>query len=119
AVAVASPGQLCQSADLLMLCLADTAAVQEVVFGADGIAEHARPGQLLIDFSSLDPASTRTMAEELERCSGMRWVDAPVSGGTPGAQAGTLAIMAGGRAEDIERVRPVLMHIGQRLTRMG
>src|SRR5690606_16118974 len=85
AVAVASPGQLCQSADLLMLCLADTAAVQEVVFGAGGIAEHARPGQLLIDFSSLDPASTRTMAEELERCSGMRWVDAPVSGGTPGA----------------------------------
>ena len=119
AVAVASPGQLCQSADLLMLCLADTAAVQEVVFGAGGIAEHARPGQLLIDFSSLDPASSRTMAEELERCSGMRWVDAPVSGGTPGAQAGTLAIMAGGRAEDIERVRPVLMHLGQRLTRMG
>ena len=49
----------------------------------------------------------------------MRWVDAPVSGGTAGAEAGTLAIMAGGRAEDVERVRPILMNLGQRLTHMG
>jgi 3-hydroxyisobutyrate dehydrogenase len=49
----------------------------------------------------------------------MRWVDAPVSGGTPGAGAGTLAIMAGGQEADIERIRPVLAHLGQRLTRMG
>ena len=59
------------------------------------------------------------MAAELEARTGMRWVDAPVSGGTPGAEAGTLAIMAGGRVEDIERVRPILAHLGQRLTRMG
>ena len=49
----------------------------------------------------------------------MHWVDAPVSGGTPGAANGTLAIMAGGRVEDIERVRPILAHLGHRLTRMG
>ncbi|MGA4603484.1 NAD(P)-dependent oxidoreductase, partial [Ectopseudomonas hydrolytica] len=79
----------------------------------------ARPGQLLVDFSSLEPAATREMAAELEARTGMRWVDAPVSGGTPGAEAGTLAIMAGGREEDVERVRPVLAHLGQRLTRMG
>ncbi|PAU64159.1 NAD(P)-dependent oxidoreductase [Pseudomonas indica] len=116
---LANPTELCEAADIVMLCLADTAVVREVVFGPGGIVEGARPGQLLVDFSSLEPAATREMAAELERRSGMRWVDAPVSGGTPGAAAGTLAIMAGGREDDIERVRPVLAHLGQRLTRMG
>lgn len=114
-----SPAALCAEVDLVMLCLADTAAVRSVVFDADGIAERAKPGQLLVDFSSLEPAATREMAAALESRAGMRWVDAPVSGGTPGAEAGTLAIMAGGREEDIERIRPVLAHLGQRLTRMG
>lgn len=119
AQAAVSPAQLCSDAEVVMLCLADTAAVREVVFGPGGIVEGARAGQLLVDFSSLEPAATREMAAELERRTGMRWVDAPVSGGTPGAEAGSLAIMAGGRAEDIEQVRPILAHLGQRLTRMG
>jgi 3-hydroxyisobutyrate dehydrogenase len=114
-----APAGLCEHADMLMLCLADTAAVRQVVFGSGGIVEKARPGQLLVDFSSLDPAATREMAAELAERTGMRWVDAPVSGGTLGAEAGTLAIMAGGDARDIEKVRPVLMHLGQRLTHMG
>jgi len=119
AQAVETPAQLCAQAEVVMLCLADTAAVREVVFGVGGIVESARAGQVLVDFSSLEPAATREMAAELEARTGMRWVDAPVSGGTPGAEAGTLAIMAGGRVEDIERVRPILAHLGQRLTRMG
>ncbi len=113
------PADLCANAEIVMLCLADTAAAHEVVFGSGGIVEGARPGQLLVDFSSLEPAATREMAAELEARTGMRWVDAPVSGGTPGADAGTLAIMAGGAVADIERVRPILAHLGQRLTRMG
>lgn len=115
----ASPAELARAADLVLLCLADTAVVREVVFGAGGVVEGARPGQLLVDLSSLEPAATREMAAELERRTGMGWVDAPVSGGTPGAEAGTLAIMAGGREADIERVRPLLLNLGQRLTRMG
>ncbi len=114
-----SPAELCATADIVLLCLADTDVVREVVFGPGGIAEGAREGQLLVDHSSLEPAATRAMASDLEARSGMRWIDAPVSGGTAGAEAGSLAIMAGGRAEDIERVRPVLMNLGQRLTRMG
>lgn len=114
-----SPAELCASADIVLLCLADTAVVREVVFGPGGIAAGAREEQLLVDHSSLEPAATRAMAADLEARSGMRWIDAPVSGGTAGAEAGSLAIMAGGRAEDIERVRPVLMNLGQRLTRMG
>ncbi|WP_175252821.1 NAD(P)-dependent oxidoreductase [Pseudomonas sp. BMW13] len=116
---VENPAELCRDASVVMLCLANTEVVREVVFGPGGIVESARPGQLLVDFSSLDPAATREMAAELEARSGMRWVDAPVSGGTPGAEAGSLAIMAGGRDEDVERVRPILAHLGQRLTRMG
>lgn len=117
--AVETPAQLCADTEVVMLCLADTAAVREVVFGTGGIVESARTGQVLVDFSSLEPAATREMAAELEARTGMRWIDAPVSGGTPGAEAGSLAIMAGGRVEDIERVRPILAHLGQRLTRMG
>ncbi|WP_417660127.1 NAD(P)-dependent oxidoreductase [Pseudomonas sp.] len=119
AASVDQPAQLCAKADIVMLCLANTDVVREVVFGPGGVVETARPGQLLVDFSSLDPAQTREMAAELERRTGMRWVDAPVSGGTAGAEAGSLAIMAGGAHADIEQIRPVLAHLGQRLTRMG
>ncbi len=117
--AVASPAQLCGQADVVMLCLANTEVVREVVLGPGGIVETAKPGQLLVDFSSLEPAATRTMAAELHARCGMHWVDAPVSGGTLGAADGTLVIMAGGRVEDIERIRPILAHLGQRLTHMG
>jgi 3-hydroxyisobutyrate dehydrogenase len=116
---VNNPAELCAAADIVLLCLADTAVVREVVFGAAGIVEGAQAGQVLVDHSSLEPAATRAMAAELESRSGMRWVDAPVSGGTAGAEAGSLAIMAGGRGEDVERVRPILMQLGQRLTHMG
>ena len=116
---VDSPADLCAEANIVMLCLANTEVVREVVFGPGGIVEGARPGQLLVDFSSLEPAATREMAAELLARTGMHWMDAPVSGGTPGAASGSLAIMAGGRAADIERARPILAHLGQRLTRMG
>lgn len=116
---VESPAELCAEANIVMLCLANTEVVREVVFGPCGIVEGARPGQLLVDFSSLEPAATREMAAELLARTGMHWMDAPVSGGTPGAASGSLAIMAGGRVEDIERARPILAHLGQRLTRMG
>lgn len=116
---VATPAQLCEHADLVLLCLANTDVVRQVVFAADGIAQGARAGQLLLDLSSLEPTATREMAAALARDTGMAWVDAPVSGGTPGAESGSLAIMVGGEAADIERVRPVLLALGQRVTHMG
>ncbi|MBF8732154.1 MULTISPECIES: NAD(P)-dependent oxidoreductase [Pseudomonas] len=115
----ASPAELCRDTDIVLLCLADTAVVREVVFGEHGIAQGGRDGQLLVDFSSLEPTATREMAAELATLCGMAWLDAPVSGGTPGAEAGTLAIMVGGEAQDLERVRPVLLTLGQRVTHMG
>lgn len=116
---VASPAELCQHADVVMLCLADTAVVREVVFGPTGIIEGAKKGQLLVDFSSLEPNATREMAAELADKTGMDWLDAPVSGGVVGAEAGSLAIMVGGDVQDLERIRPVLLNLGQRVTHMG
>ena len=116
---VASPAELCQHADVVMVCLADTAVVREVVFGPAGIVEGARKGQLLVDFSSLEPNATREMAADLAGRTGMGWLDTPVSGGVVGAEAGSLAIMVGGDTQDLERVRPVLLSLGQRVTHMG
>ncbi|OCT23903.1 NAD(P)-dependent oxidoreductase [Pseudomonas putida] len=114
-----SPAALCRDTDIVLLCLADTGVVREVVFGEQGIAQGGRSGQVLVDFSSLEPTATRDMAAELAALCGMAWLDAPVSGGTPGAEAGTLAIMVGGDAADLARVRPVLLTLGQRVTHMG
>ncbi|HGM5551561.1 TPA: NAD(P)-dependent oxidoreductase [Pseudomonas putida] len=116
---VATPAELCEHADVVMLCLADTTVVREVVFGAGGIGEGAKKGQLLVDFSSLEPTATREMAAELADKAGMSWLDSPVSGGVVGAEAGSLAIMVGGAAADLDRVRPVLLSLGQRVTHMG
>ena len=116
---VSSPAELCAEADIVMLCLADTAVVREVVVGDDGIAAGGAAGQLLVDFSSLEPGATRQMAAQLNQACAMHWLDAPVSGGTPGAEAGSLAIMVGGDAADLARVRPVLEVLGQRVTHMG
>ncbi|MBK4990381.1 NAD(P)-dependent oxidoreductase [Pseudomonas sp. S36] len=115
----ASPAELSRDADMVLLCLADTAVVREVVFGEAGIALGGRSGQLLIDLSSLEPGATREMAAELAALCGMAWLDAPVSGGTPGAEAGSLAIMVGGDAHDLHRAQPVLQVLGQRVTHMG
>ena len=116
---VATPAELCQYADIVMLCLADTSVVREVVFGSTGVAEGAKKAQLLVDFSSLEPTATREMSAQLVSKTGMSWLDAPVSGGVIGAEAGSLAIMVGGDAADLERIRPVLLTLGQRVTHMG
>jgi 3-hydroxyisobutyrate dehydrogenase len=101
-----------------MMCVTDQKAAEEVLFGAQGVIHSANPGKLVVDFSSIAPASARDFAARLE-AKGMGLVDAPVSGGVAGAEQGSLAIMAGGRAEHIERVRPVVMHLAARFTRMG
>jgi 3-hydroxyisobutyrate dehydrogenase len=114
-----SPAAVARAADIVMMCVTDQRAAEDVLFGAEGIAAGGASGKLVVDFSSIAPASAREFAARLERACGMGLVDAPVSGGTVGAEQGTLAIMAGGRPEQIERARPVVAHLAQRFTRMG
>lgn len=109
--------ELVAESDVVILCLADTAVVSSVV--QSQIMDSGSADKLLIDLSSIHPETTRDLAGRLrERC-GMRWVDAPVSGGTAGAEQGTLAIMAGGDSEDIAIAREVLKPLYARLTHMG
>lgn len=111
--------ELVDACDILLLCLPDAAAVEEVVFGPDGIAAVADEEQLLIDLSGMDPDATRRFARELQTQSGAGWVDAPAAGGPAAAAAGTLTIMAGGSEDDVERARPVLDCLGSNVTHVG
>lgn len=115
----ASVAELVAEVDVIMLCLANTDVVESVVFGEEGVAAHGRPGQRLIDFSSSDPAATRDFAARLEAACGISWVDAPVSGGVAGAEAGSLAIMCGGEAAAVEACRPLMAPLAARVTHMG
>ena len=119
AIEAASPRDAARAAEVICMCLTDTRAVEEVAFGADGLAEAEGRGKILVDHSSIRPDATRTFAERLASRSGMQWVDAPVSGGVKGAQEGTLAIMCGGHPEAIDRVRPVLSSYARNVTHMG
>jgi 3-hydroxyisobutyrate dehydrogenase len=119
ATVASSIAELAAGVDVVMLCLANTAVVEEVVFGEDGVAAHGRAGQRLVDLSSSDPEATRLFAERVAEECGMRWVDAPVSGGVAGAEAGSLAIMCGGAEVDVEAVRPLLAPLSARVTHMG
>jgi 3-hydroxyisobutyrate dehydrogenase len=119
AQSAASPAAVARAADIVLMCVTDQHAAHEVLFGPDGVAAGGGKDRLVVDFSSIAPASARARAARVEQTCGMGLVDAPVSGGTVGAEQGTLAIMAGGRAEHIERARPVVAHLAQRFTRMG
>jgi 3-hydroxyisobutyrate dehydrogenase len=113
------PRDISTTANIVFMCLTDAAAVDEVVFGGDGLATVAGAGKLVVDFSSIHPDAARSIAARLKAANGMGWIDAPVSGGTKGAEEGTLAVMAGGDAADVEKVRPYVLAMARRLTHMG
>ncbi|MCK1280631.1 NAD(P)-dependent oxidoreductase [Bradyrhizobium sp. 61] len=115
----ATPRDMLTNADIVFMCVTDAAAVEEVIFGPEGLAAASGAGRLVVDFSSIHPGAARDLAARLKDANGAGWIDAPVSGGTKGAEEGTLAIMAGGEAADIERARPYVLHMARRFTHMG
>jgi 3-hydroxyisobutyrate dehydrogenase len=119
ASSASSPRDLAASSDFVFLCVTDTRAVEDVVFGEGGVAFGARPGSILVDHSSIRPSATRAMAERLHSASGMRWIDAPVSGGIAGVANKTLAVMCGGDKKSFEQVLPVIAGYAGRCTLMG
>jgi 3-hydroxyisobutyrate dehydrogenase len=113
------PRSVAESASIIFMCVTDAAAAEDVVFGINGLAGAQGTGKLVVDFSSIHPDAARDIAVRLKAANGMSWIDAPVSGGSKGAEEGTLAVMAGGDAADIERVRPYVLAMARRLTHMG
>ncbi len=118
AIAKDSPAEVARFADIVMICVTDQNSVNDVLFGAGGVAEGAADGKIVIDFSSIAPKAAKEYAAQLAE-KGVGYIDAPVSGGTVGAEQGTLAIMAGGKSEHIEFVRPLIAELASRFTRMG
>jgi len=118
AVEAQSPRELAQASDVVVTCVTDSPQVDEVVFGTDGLAEGFTSGSLLIDCSTISPASAREFAARLGEL-GVTMIDAPVSGGSEGAVAGTLTIMAGGAPADLERADDVLHAMGRSVTHLG
>lgn len=106
----AQAADVVRTADIVISMLENGAVVQEVLFGL-GVAHAMKPGALLVDMASIKPAEARDHAQRLHAL-GLRHVDAPVSGGTVAAEAGTLAIMAGGDAADLQEALPLLQHLG-------
>jgi 3-hydroxyisobutyrate dehydrogenase len=111
-----SISELVNQSDIIMLCLSNTPVVEWVV--EEIIASYVTD-KLLIDLSSSHPDVTKQLAKKLAENSHIRWVDAPVSGGTVGAEKGELAIMAGGLDDDVAIAREVLKPLYQQLTHMG
>ena len=113
-----SAKDLASNCDVVIICVSDTAAVEDVVFAANGIAESNKATQL-IDHSTIHPVQTQQFAERLEQANGMKWLDVPVSGGPIGAENGTLIGMAGGDDADLNSIMPILASYTKQVTRMG
>lgn len=119
ALPAASPAALAASCTRVLLCVTDTAAVEDVVFGAEGIVHGARAGSVLIDHSTIHPLATRRYAARLADQTGMHWLDAPVTGGVIAAEAGRLVVMVGGETQALDAVRALLATYAQRVTHLG
>ena len=116
--AVDTPSSAARQADIIITCLPSSVEVEEVVFGDDGIANGASSGSVLVDCTSGDPVASRRLSERL-RSAGIAFMDAPVSGGVAGAQAGKLTVMCGGDAMTLDRVRPILQMFGEKVVLCG
>ena len=113
-----SPADLAARCDIVITCVSNTEDVEQVLLGAQGVIHGARPGTLVIDMSTISPHATRQMAEELSQ-RGLHMLDAPISGGSEGAANGTLAIMVGGKAEQVQRAMPYFQAMGKTITHVG
>jgi 3-hydroxyisobutyrate dehydrogenase-like beta-hydroxyacid dehydrogenase len=118
ASARATPAEVARDSDIVISMVVDGEQVASVLLGEHGVIEAAHPGLLCVDMSTIAPSDTRRIAAALgER--GVRMLDAPVTGSAPRAQDATLAIMAGGEAEDFARARPLLETMGELVVHVG
>lgn len=114
----ATPADAARNADVVITCLSTSKDVAALLGGTAGLMAGLKRGAVLVDCTSGDPATSRSIAAQLaER--GVDFIDAPVSGGTIGAEKGTLTVMVGGNANVLERVRPVLQTFGQKIVHCG
>jgi 3-hydroxyisobutyrate dehydrogenase len=113
-----SPGDVAEDADVVCMSLPNSKAVENVVLKENGVLSKARPGTIIVDLSSITPKAIRDIYKKVSQ-KGVELLDAPVSGGSAGAEAGTLTIMVGGKKEVLEKVEPLLKVIGKTIYHVG
>ena len=113
-----NPADLSAHCDVIVICVSDTPDVEAVLLGEQGVIQGTRPGALVVDCSTISPIKTQVFARTLAE-KGVHMLDAPVSGGSEGAANGTLAIMVGGAADQVQRAMPFLEAMGQTITHVG
>lgn len=113
-----SPRDVGSACAIVFVCVSDTPDVEEVVFGDSGVIRGMSRGDILVDHSTISPTATRRFAHRAAEM-GVDWVDAPVSGGSEGAERGTLSVMAGGKTEALERTRPFLQAYSNSVVHIG
>jgi 3-hydroxyisobutyrate dehydrogenase-like beta-hydroxyacid dehydrogenase len=113
-----TPAAAADGAEVIWLCVSDTAAVEQTLFGADGVEQSLAEGVIIADSSTISPSSTVKFAERV-REKGVSYVDAPMTGSKIGAQNGTLIFMVGGDATAIDRLSPLFAATGKKIFRMG
>ena len=113
-----SPRDLGERCDIVMICVSDTGAVEEVVFGEQGLIHGLKEGAIVVDHSTISPKATEELSSRAAE-SGVTWLDAPVSGGSEGASNGTLAVMVGGPADALAKVRPYLDAYSKSVVHVG
>lgn len=118
AIAVDTPAEVASASDIVVSMVVDGAQVQSVLLGPRGVAEGAGEDVLCVDMSTIAPTDTRRIGAALTEL-GVRLLDAPVTGSSPRAEAGTLTIMAGGNPEDFERAKPLLESMGELIVHVG
>lgn len=118
ATACGSAADAARQSDLVVTVLPSSSHVEAVYLGAGGVLEGVAKGRLCVDMSTIEPAVSQRVAERL-RERGVRFIDAPVSGGVVGAERATLAIMVGGAAADLEEARPALAAMGANVIHVG
>ena len=118
AITCATPAEAAEGVDVLLLCVSDNAAVEAVLFGANGASNQLAAGSVVVDCSTIAPATAIASAQRLAQ-RGVDYLDAPVTGGTEGAKAGSLTVLVGGEPAALERARPVLEIIGGSIHHFG
>ena len=118
AIACASPQEVAEKAEFVCVCVGDTAMAEEVIVGPQGLIQGATPGTVVADASTIAPSASRAISEKLSS-KGIHFLDAPCTGSTPGANAGTLTFMIGGDAKVFERTKPFFDVMGKKFYYCG
>jgi 3-hydroxyisobutyrate dehydrogenase-like beta-hydroxyacid dehydrogenase len=118
ATTAVSPADAAKEAEVIWICVADTAAVERVMFSEDGAEQSLREGAIVVDSSTISPTATARFAERVNG-RGVHWVDAPVTGSKIGAESGQLIFIVGGAKEPVEYLDPLFKAMGKLVIHMG